>query len=133
MIVLDASVVIKWLQEEADSEKARVFKNKHVTGEEMVGVPDLLYYEIANVLRYKSNLAEAGGLAAMDVLSGLEMQAFNFSPTELKDVYSIARTYDTTVYDALYVYLARQLSCMFITADKKLYQKIESLKFVTLL
>jgi len=43
MIILDASVVIKWLQEEADSEKARVFERQHVSGEEVIGVPDLLY------------------------------------------------------------------------------------------
>ncbi|OGZ55048.1 MAG: hypothetical protein A3H64_03635 [Candidatus Ryanbacteria bacterium RIFCSPLOWO2_02_FULL_45_11c] len=69
----------------------------------------------------------------MDVLASMEMQAFNFSPTELKEVYSLARKHDITVYDALYVYLAQQLHCAFVTADRKLYQHIKQYGWVTLL
>ncbi|OGZ43972.1 MAG: hypothetical protein A3J55_00885 [Candidatus Ryanbacteria bacterium RIFCSPHIGHO2_02_FULL_45_17b] len=133
MIVLDASVVIKWLQEEAGSEEARVFERQHVSGEDVVGVPDLLYYEVANVLRHKSGITEEGGLAVMDILTGMELQAFNFSLKELKEVYSLAHSHNITVYDALYVYLARQLHCPFVTADRKLYQHIKQYGWATLL
>ena len=133
MIVLDASIVIKWLQEETDSEKARFFEFQHVSGEDVIAVPDLLYYEVANVLRYKSSLTEESGLAVMDILAGMELQVFNFSPVELKEVYSLARRHNITVYDALCVYLARQLHCAFVTADRKLYQHIKQYGWATLL
>lgn len=133
MIVLDASVVIKWLQEEADSEKARVFARKHIFGEDVIGVPDLLYYEVANVLRHKSGLSEEGGLAVMDILASMELQVFNCSLVELKQVYSLARKHNITVYDALYVHLAKQLHCLFITADRKLYQRVKQYGWVNLL
>lgn len=121
------------MQEEADSEKARVFEHKHVSGEDVIGVPDLLYYEVANVLRHKAGLSEESGLAVMDILASMELQVFNFSPVELKEVYSLARKYGITVYDALYVYLAQQLHCSFVTADRKLYQRIKQYGWVTLL
>ena len=133
MIVLDASIVIKWLKEETDSEKARFFEFQHVSGEDVIAVPDLLYYEVANVLRHKSGLSEESGLAVMDILAGMELQVFNFSLTELKEVYSFAHKHDITVYDALYVYLAQQLHCAFVTADRKLYQHIKQYGWVSLL
>lgn len=121
MIVLDASVVIKWFQEEGDSEKARVFEKKHINGEVVVAVPDILLYEVTNVLRYKKNITEEGGLKALYILTSMELQAFTFSPWELKEVFSFARLYDVSVYDALYVILAKHLHCEFVTADEKLY------------
>jgi len=36
MIVLDASVVLKWFQEERDSEAALAFEGRHVRGEEPI-------------------------------------------------------------------------------------------------
>lgn len=133
MIVLDASVVIKWFQEEGDSEKARVFENKHINGEEVVVVPDLLLYEATNVLRYKKNLTEEEGLKALHILTGMELQAFTFSPWELKEAFSFARLCDVSVYDALYVILAKHLHCEFVTADEKLYQKLKKHDGVVLL
>lgn len=126
MIVLDASVVIKWFQEEGDSEKVRVFENKHINGEEVV--------EVTNVLRYKKNLTEEEeGLKALHILTGMELQAFTFSPWELKEAFSFARLCDVSVYDALYVILAKHLHCEFVTADEKLYQKLKKHDGVVLL
>ena len=51
MIVLDASVVLKWIFDDEDGgEQATRLKDAHVAGHEIVAVPDLLFYEIGNVL-----------------------------------------------------------------------------------
>lgn len=133
MIVLDASVIIKWFQDEPESEKARIFEKKHIGGEDVIAIPDLLFYEVTNVLRYKKNITEKEGCEALNVLMNMELQAFTFSPLELKEVFSFARLYNVSVYDALYAILAKHLRCKFITADEKLYQKLKKYNWVVLL
>ena len=53
MIILDASVVVKWFSEEEYTEKALEIRERIMRGEERVVVPDLLLYEQANALKYK--------------------------------------------------------------------------------
>lgn len=54
MIVLDASVVLKWLlDDEAGGARAAGFREAHAAGAETIAVPDPLFYEIANVLTLK--------------------------------------------------------------------------------
>jgi predicted nucleic acid-binding protein len=46
---------------------------------------------------------------------------------------ALSRKYKITLYDAAYVELGRRLKCPFVTADKKLYEKVKSIKTVELL
>lgn len=133
MIVLDASVIIKWFQKEEGSERALVYEDKHARGEETVAIPDLLLYEITNVLRYQKSISEPVAKDILDLLSKMELQIFTFSPFELQEIFSFARKYDISVYDAIYIILAYHLGSSFITADKKLYQKLDKLAFISLL
>ena len=50
MFIIDASVVIKWFIEEEDSIKAILLKDEHIQGKTILIAPDLLIYEVANVL-----------------------------------------------------------------------------------
>ena len=52
MIILDASVVVKWFSEEEYIDNALEIREKIRMGEERVVVPDLLLYELANALKY---------------------------------------------------------------------------------
>jgi len=46
MIVLDASVALKWIfWDEAGGEGARHYRDRHVSGDEVIAVPDLFFYE----------------------------------------------------------------------------------------
>ena len=57
MIVLDASVVLKWIFGDEDKEgKAGLFRDGHLSGKEIIAVPDLFFFEIANVLSTKTRL-----------------------------------------------------------------------------
>lgn len=133
MIVLDASVIIKWFQPESDSEKALHFEKEHLEGKEPIAVPDLVFYEVANVLRYQKRVDTKSFEDAVDILSEMELQVFIFSPLEFKEVFSFAREYDVSIYDVVYVILAKRMNCTFITADKKLYQKFKEFPWVNLL
>ena len=133
MIILDASVILKWFQQEEDSERALMFEKRHINGEEVIGAPDLLLYEVTNVLRYGKHITEHDAEQILDVLARMEIQIFSFSFFELNEVLLFAREYGITVYDGLYVILAKRLQCDFVTADNALYKKLNGMDFVHLL
>jgi len=57
-MILDASVILKWFIEEKDTDKALKIRDDYVAGKIDIEIPDLLIYELANVLRYKQFTAE---------------------------------------------------------------------------
>jgi predicted nucleic acid-binding protein len=134
MIVLDASVVLKWMFDDgAGGERAARVRDAHVAGYEIVAVPDLLFYEIGDVLATKTRLAEAAIAEAFSLLWNFSLERFDLGLEEFQDGLALSRKYKITVYDAAYVELSRRLKCLFVTADKKLYEKIKSIKTVELL
>ncbi len=68
MIVLDASVVLKWIFDDEDGGvSAARWKDAHVAGHEIVAVPDLLFYELGNVLATRVLLEKARFLNNLSV------------------------------------------------------------------
>ena len=134
MIVLDASVVLKWIFDDEDGgEQTTMLKDAHVAGHEIVAVPDLLFYEIGNILATKTRLSEAAIAEAFSLLWEFSLERFDLGLEEFQDSLALSRKYKITLYDAAYVELSRRLKCTFVTADKKLYEKIKSIKTVELL
>jgi len=55
--LLDSSVILKWFRRnETWREVALQLRQTYLDGHMLIYVPDLLIYEIANVLRYKPDL-----------------------------------------------------------------------------
>jgi len=59
MSILDASVVLKWFVNEADSGQALKLREDFYAGKREIVVPDLLFFEIANALRYNPTFSNA--------------------------------------------------------------------------
>jgi predicted nucleic acid-binding protein len=134
MIVLDASVVLKWIFDDEDGgERASRLKDAHVAGQTIVAVPDLLFYEIGNVLATKTRLSEAAIAEAFSFLWDFSLERFDLGLEEFQGGLVLSRKYKITLYDAAYVELSRRLKCTFVTADRKLYEKVKSIKSVELL
>jgi len=134
MIVLDASVVLKWIFDDEDGgDRAASFKDAHASGHEIVAVPDLLFYEIGNVLATKTRLSEAAIAEAFSLLWEFSLERFDLGLEEFQGSLALSRKYKITLYDAAYVELSRRLKCTFVTADRKLYEKVKSIKSVELL
>lgn len=124
--VIDASVILKWFfqADENDLDKAlqlrEDFKERNID----LYTPELLIYEIANVLRYKKILNDdiihkaISSIYDMDILLPVNLGVMTSAVT-------IARQYHITVYDSSYLSFAQSLGCHLITADKKLYPKIK--------
>ncbi len=131
MIVCDASVILKWIfDEEAGGDRAGRLKESHVVGNEIIAVPDLLFYEVANVLVTKTRLSEAAVNEAFSLLWDFQLERFDFGLEEFMGGLALSRKYKITLYDAAYLELARRLKCSFVTADNRLYEKTKTFKMV---
>lgn len=124
--VLDSSVVIKWFREgEILREKALLLRRAYLEGKLRLAVPDLLFYEIANVLRYKLDLNPPQVQAAVQSLFDMRLERIALTPELLHRAIKIAYTHDLTVYDAAFVACAEEIRAMLITADENLITKVK--------
>lgn len=130
MIVLDASVILKWFFDESDRNIALNLLYNHVNGSNRVAIPDLFYYEFANVLATKTELMEEMISKAMNNIFSLELLTFNLEQANFVESVHLSRLYKISVYDASYIVLAKSLNVDFITADEKLAQKMKDMPFV---
>jgi predicted nucleic acid-binding protein len=131
--VLDASVILKWFLKEQDSSKAVNLKRKIINGELIAIAPDLILYELANALRYKKGYKPELVSEAINAIIDLDMEIIVPTESLIKESAVISFEKDISIYDAIYVALAKETGYNFITADKKLYQSIKELKFTELL
>jgi predicted nucleic acid-binding protein len=93
-------------------------------GRMVIYVPDLLPYEIANVLRFKPDLSQEQVQAALNSLYDMQIRIVKGSRQAIKEAIHLAYLYDVTVYDAAFVAIAENVNAPFITADDKLSQKL---------
>lgn len=120
-IVLDSSVVMKWFRKsEALREQALQLRQAYLDGSLALYVPDLLIYEIANVLRYKPDMNPTKVQQALHSLFEMGIRIERITPEVIGRAIAIAYSYDVTVYDAAFVALAENVGAALITADQKL-------------
>ena len=119
MTVVDASIVLQWLLE-TPSERGRAVLENHVEGRDPLVAPELLSYEVGNVLVRKTRLTAAAITAAFDHFLDLEIQTYTLGTAEYLESLRLAGRYKLTMYDASYVSLAVALGVDMITADQKL-------------
>lgn len=124
MVVLDASVVIKWFCEEEGGGEALVYQQRHLSGE-LIHVPDLLLYEVANVLSCKPGILIAYVTEVLDILKKMNLIIHWPSFEGISRSAEIAGNLKIPVYDAAYLALAADLGAVFVTADQKLAAKCE--------
>ena len=124
--VLDTSVVVKWFVVEENSDKAEKFMLDFQRGEINVIVPTLLEYEVANVLwvKRREGISKEEAVEIIKDLENIDLPtktAFEL----MEQAQEFSYKYDVAIYDAMFLALAHQHSCEFITADKKLCNKVK--------
>lgn len=125
LIVLDASVAVKWFHEEPDTADAEMIQRHIIGGEVRALVPPLLFYEVVNALVFKAGAEVDGIIAAKRVLEQMPFQIVN-TESMLEDAIRIAHQYHISVYDAIYAALAAFSGALLVTADKKLTNALAS-------
>jgi len=125
-LVLDASAVAKWFVEEDESEEMRRIRDLHINGIVIIYIPSLLFVELSNALRYIGGLTPTDVINAIEALKTLHLKVV--SDLEVLDrAIEIAFNHSITVYDAIYVALARATGSKLITYDKELLSKFSNI------
>lgn len=120
--MVDASVVVKWFLPEEHTEAARRLLEDGFD----LSSPDLVRAEVGNVMwkrwRRDDISAEEAGEALRD-FEGLPLRVHASGP--LTGVaWTVARRFDRSFYDSLYVALAEQSGRPLVTADRKLFDAL---------
>ncbi|MDE0334762.1 MAG: type II toxin-antitoxin system VapC family toxin [Defluviicoccus sp.] len=115
--VVDASVAVKLLVDEPDSDAARELAS---SGQDL-HAPRLMVSEVANALWRKARLgqierADAG--AALALLSDMPVR-WNDDETVSADAVRLALAFDHPVYDCMYLALAHRIGATVVTADRR--------------
>jgi predicted nucleic acid-binding protein len=122
-LVIDAGVATKWVFPETGSDLALGIRERFRKGELHLLAPDLFVPEIASVAWKKSVLL---GEVSSD-LAAVALRLLLESAPELVEsrllaerAFELSRVHRRSTHDCLYVALALEERCDFVTADEKL-------------
>ena len=122
--VLDCSVAAKWVLPEPDRPLARGLLDRYVAGEISLIAPDLLLVEVASLLakrcRRKQLVADQAR-EAFDFMSRSAPQLFDTRPL-LSRALDLSLRYQMSLWDCVYLALALERGCPFLTADRRLFR-----------
>ena len=129
----DASTLIKWVGlEMEDLEQAEAFREDYKNGLVKIVVPALMFWELGNYLG--RHFDEETATSLFNHFQNYQIQqALVTLETATYTVKIMKRYPKTSFYDASYHALAVQLDGIFLTSDKKYYDKAKSLGHIQLL
>lgn len=126
LVVVDASVVVKWFVDEENSSDAIHLRDDYVARLIDVASVELLPFEVLNALRY------APGIGEIDLKSvSTSLDAYQLSLEELRGdlAYRCIQNslrYGISIYDSSYLSLGELKEIPVYTADEKLIRKVGS-------
>ncbi|SNS30010.1 MULTISPECIES: type II toxin-antitoxin system VapC family toxin [unclassified Azospirillum] len=116
-LVVDASIGVKWVVDESDSDDAVAL----IAGRRLI-VPGLFWVETANVLAMKAKRREMTRAAVADAwrdLANAPLELVNMAPDTVLPALTLAQDLQHTVYDCAYLAVALAVGCPVVTADRR--------------
>lgn len=133
MYVLDASVIIKWFVEEEDSFRAKMFFEQLRGRDIVAAAPDILLYELSNILLRKRGMSAPEVKRAVHLLLETDIDIIPLEPPLVFETIDLAESTGASLYDASYLALAAREHATLVTADEKLLKLAGGLANVRLL
>lgn len=133
-IILDSSVILKWFYKEDEKHLAQAeLTLKHILeGETILLVPELVKYEVLNVLLTSKKLPYLHAKDALDLFFKLPISFAVLDLQLASNTYKIAIEADITYYDASFIALAKQEDAVLVTDNPKHQAKVKEVKVVPL-
>ena len=129
MKVVDASVVLQWLLSEPSTGSKEILE-AHLSGSELLIAPELLNYEVGNVLVTKVRLKSDDALELFIHFLNLGIETYSLGTDEYRAGLELAHRYRLTLYDVCYLALALALDVRLVTGDRKLATRAAPLKLI---
>ncbi|AOW99002.1 DNA-binding protein [Moorena producens PAL-8-15-08-1] len=126
LLVIDSSVVAKWLFVEPLTKQALAVRNDWELSRVDLIAPELMLAEVGNIIWKRQRvglITEPEGNSLIAHLLALSVPTVE-TETILPRAYSLGAAFERTVYDALYLALAEAMAAKFITADLPLYNAV---------
>ncbi len=122
--VIDASVLVKFFIPEILSEKAEELNARSMEGDLRLLAPDLIFAEVGNILWKKHRMKELIRSEAEEIVDAIVTLPLEIEKSKalLPFAVDLGLAYGITVYDAIYVSLAKVHETILVTADKKLVE-----------
>jgi predicted nucleic acid-binding protein len=129
IVVVDASIVIKWVLKESDSDIAEALLAEWIGQETVILAPELLAYEIANSIYRKARAGEitldGAELALIKALdTGLELECTEGATLSTRAMQLANRFNLPATYDGHYLALAEREGCELWTANTQLWRAV---------
>jgi len=108
-IVLDASVGVKWFNEKNEDHvgAAIEIQDRKISGLLEIIVPDLFFLEVLNAFLTKSGFGPQDISIIQQALQKLNLKIVYPDNDILEDTVKIASNNDLTIYDSLYIAVAK--------------------------
>jgi len=132
LTVVDAAVVLDWLLEEPSARSGEILA-LHVAGTDLLVAPELLHYEVGNVLATRLSVPFPEIEELFDWFFDLDIETYSLGTEQLKVSLTLANQYSLTVYDAAYVALAMALDSKLVTLDRKLANRASGAVLIELI
>lgn len=128
--VLDTSVVVKWFSEYDENGRKRAIglRDEILEGKYFITAPDLMFYELANALRYNPRFTVKDVKDAIQSVIEMGFDIKGIEANIMTRAVEIAFRFNITIYDAYFLALSRVEEKPFITADYKLVECIKGFK-----
>jgi len=127
--LVDASVAVKWFATKKYSEKALKIRDTYFNGDLELLAPDLIYYEVANALRFhrKIKFSKDDIVNAINLIKLLHITC-PLSKLDWLKASELSLDFNISMYDAIYIAFAINRECRLVTSDEKLYNKLDKLQ-----
>ena len=122
-VIVDASVAIKWAIDEPSHGAAR----KLIALTAQLTAPDIIHAEVVNVCRKKVRRGELESAQGALVLATIQAIIPAVEPTAVyaERAFTLALALDHHAYDCFYLAQAEAASGIMVTADLRLWRKVE--------
>jgi len=125
-LILDASVLAKTFVKENNSDKAMELIDGYLRGEYSIVISELTIWEVLNALKYHEAFPDEMLAKVGEALYYYGFKIINLNLELILKAIDIATENNITIYDAIYLALTELHRGEFVTADKKLYEKLHN-------
>lgn len=133
-LVIDTSVIVKYLNKvnEANIDKADDIIKLGIRGDVSILVPELVKYEIGNVLLHGKRLTYKEASISLDAFYSLPLEFIPDSEKLSKKTFDVAYKYGITYYDASFLVIAKEYNATLITENFKHQGRVKDIQVTAL-